>query len=192
MVTSVVIIASFVLATSAFATVTRFEQDSASVVYSGTWANSILPGHSAGSVSYTSDGTPPVGSATFSFNGTGVKYIAAKWYNRGHASVSVDGGAATIVDLYAPGVAGDTSTVSYQQEVFSATGLSNGPHTLTVTWDNSHNAAATAPYLITVDAFDVTTPDPVVSTTASSPWSVALASLVGLALVGALVRRRFS
>jgi hypothetical protein len=180
------------LAAPAFAGVTRYEQTDPSVAYTGTWTNSSLPGHSGGSVLYSSQVNA---TATFSFTGTGVVWIAAKWYNRGIAAVSLDGGPEQMVDLYAPGVSGDTSTVSFQQAVYSASGLSNGPHTLRIRVTGNHNAAATTPYLITVDAFDVTTPDPpppVVSTSASSPWSIAVLAVLGLAGAGAVyaVRRR--
>jgi len=194
-----VLVAVLLITSTAFAAVTRYEETDPSVVKTGTWTSSPLPGHSAGAVDYTSDGTPPVGSATFSFTGTGVDYIAAKWFNRGFAAVSLDGEPAQDVDLYAPGVSGDTSTVSYQQVVYSASGLADGPHTLTVTWTGRHNPAASgvANYLITIDAFDVTTPDPeppVVSTPASSPWSLVLLALVGVvgAAGAASVKKRLT
>jgi hypothetical protein len=57
------------------------------------------PGHFGGSVFYS---TTTNGTATFSFTGTGVSLVAATWYNRGIAAVSVDGGAETLVDMYSP------------------------------------------------------------------------------------------
>lgn len=188
---SIVLVMALV-ASPAFAGVTRYEQTDPSVTYTGTWTNSSLPGHSGGSVLYSSQVNA---TATFSFTGTGVVWIAAKWYNRGIAAVSLDGGPEQMVDLYAPGIPGDTSTVSFQQQVYSASGLSNGPHTLTIRVTGNRNPAASSPYLITVDAFDVTVPDPpppVTSTSASSPWTIAVllgVGVVGVAAVGALRRR---
>ena len=148
----------------------------------------MLPGHSGGNLAYSSDQVN--GTATFTFTGTGVDYIAAKWYNRGIAAVSLDGGAEQMFDLYAPGVAGDTSTVQYQQVIYSVRGLANGPHTLRVRVTGNHRAAAAVPYLITVDAFDIV--DPTVSSPASSTWSLALAAVGALGAVAVLdvVRRR--
>jgi MYXO-CTERM domain-containing protein len=163
------------------------------LTYQGTWQDSVLPGHSGGAVEYTNDGTPPVGQATFTFTGTGVDYIAAKWFNRGIAAVSLDGGPSVDVDLYAPGTSGDTNTVAYKQVVYSKRNLSNGSHTLTVTYTGRFNPLAdpVSSYLITIDAFDVfDDPPPVVSTSASSPWSIGLLALVAVGLVVVLERRR--
>ena len=140
-------------APAAFAGWTTYDQTDPSVAYVGTWINSPLAGHYGGSVLYSST---TGNTATFSFTGSGVRYIAAKWYNRGDAQVLLDGVPVTPValfDLYAPGVAGDTNTVTFQQQIYSVTGLTHGPHTLTVRVNGTHNPAASTPYLITVDAF---------------------------------------
>ncbi len=189
MLSLVLALSSLVFAGSALAAVTRYEQTDPAVVYSGTWTPSTLPGHSGGNLAYTTD---VLGStASFSFNGTGVTWIAAKWYNRGIGEIQIDGGAWQPVDQYAPGIVGDTSTVQYQQAVYSVSGLTNGPHTVLIRLTNTHNLAAASPYLITLDAFDVTVPDPpVVSTTASSPGGIAAVALIGVLGAAVMLRRR--
>jgi|GEM_PF-5784640 len=161
---------------------TRYEEDHPNVSYTGTWLPSFLPGHSGGSVAYSSD--DPDATATFTFSGTGVDYIAATWYNRGIAAVSLNGGPEEMIDLYSPGIPGDTTTVGYQQVVYSVRDLPDGPHTLTVRVTGDSNPAASSPYLITVDAFDVFVEPPVVSVPASSWWSLALLAAMGLAVIG--------
>jgi hypothetical protein len=185
----VAVLVGLVTPGSAFAAPTRYEQTAPSIVYSGTWTTSGLPGHSGGSLAYSSQVN---GTATFTFTGTGVDYIGAKWYNRGIAAISLDGGPEQMRDLYAPGVVGDTGTVQYQQVIWGLRGLPNGPHTLRVRVTGNNGGAASAPYLITVDAFDVFVEPPVVSTPASSPWSIALAAVgvFGLVVAANVLRRR--
>lgn len=129
-------------------------------------------------------------TASFAFSGTEVSWVAAKWYNRGQAAVSVDGGPETTVDLYSAGT-GDLSTVLTQQVVYTSSGLSDGPHTLTIRVLGTKQTAS-SDYLITIDAFDVTLPDPppVVSSSASSLWSIALGVVIAVGLVGITLRKR--
>jgi len=185
-----VVACSVVFATPAFAATTRYEQTSPSISYTGSWTPSNLPGHSGGSVAYTTD--QPNATATFTFTGTGVDWIAAKWYNRGIGEIQIDGGAWKPVDQYAPGVVGDTSTVTYQAVVYRVRGLANGPHTVRIRLTTAHNPAASSPYLITLDAFDVV--DDVTSVSASSLWSVSAVAVLGLAGMGVAIglRRRVS
>ena len=130
----------------------------------------------------------PGATATLTFTGTGVDWIVSKWYNRGYAAVSLDGGPEPFVDLYAPGIPGDVSTVSYQQPAWFVRNLANEEHTLRIRVTGTGSASAVSPYLVTVDAFDVYD-YPVVSTPASSPWSVALIGMVGFAVAAATRRR---
>ena len=80
-----------VFASPAFALTTRVEQSSPSITYAGARTPSTLPGHSGGSLAYTTD--QPNATATFTFTGTGVDWIAAKWYNRGIGEIRIDSGA---------------------------------------------------------------------------------------------------
>ncbi|MGZ5089340.1 MAG: hypothetical protein ACXWBJ_19595, partial [Usitatibacter sp.] len=87
---------------------------------------------------------------TLPFRGTAINLIGYRGPDAGLATVQVDGGAATEVDLYSP-------TAIYQPVVFSAPALADVNHTLTVTSTGRKNIASTAARVV-VDAFDVITP----------------------------------
>jgi hypothetical protein len=167
---------------------TRSEQNGPGVTYTGVWNNWSDPLLSGGS--YTWMNSP--GGATFTFSGTGVDWIGLKHSYTGFGEVSVDGGPWTQVNLY-------SASPQYQQVLWSRTGLVNGPHTLAIRWTGLHPLGPQAVYggglpphnpaaLLNVDAFDVYTPSPVVSTPASSPWSLALLALAGLAGIAVVAR----
>jgi D-alanyl-D-alanine carboxypeptidase len=79
-----------------------------------------------------------VGSkATYKFYGTGVKMITSTGPAWGRVDVALDGGAAAMVDLYSPG------SNKKGVEVWSASGLTAGWHTLTITPRQDRNPAAT-------------------------------------------------
>jgi hypothetical protein len=84
------------------------------------------------------------------FRGTGISWIGYRGPDGGIATVQVDGGAPTEVDTYSP-------TEKIQPVVFSAGGLSDANHTLTITATGRRNAAATGARIV-VDAFDIMTP----------------------------------
>jgi hypothetical protein len=87
---------------------------------------------------------------TVAFRGTAVSWIGYRGPDAGIATVQIDGGAATQVDLYA-------ASPSYQPIVFSSTGLSDANHTLKITATGGRNAASTGARVV-VDALDVMTP----------------------------------
>ena len=99
----------------------------AQLSYAGTWAHNTSVTNTyqtTESVSSTLNSTvtvtPPLGT-------TQIKWIATKTLASGQANVSVDGGAATPVDLY-------NASTSYQQTVFTSGALAAGTqHTLTIT-----------------------------------------------------------
>ncbi|MGH8737393.1 MAG: Ig-like domain-containing protein [Burkholderiales bacterium] len=106
--------------------------------------------------------------ATLSFTGTSITWIGARSPETGIATVYLDGAAVADVDTYAP-------TEQIQQAVFTATGLSNTAHTLTIKVSGTKNSAASSD-LIVVDGFEVTSPgaqyqdtDPAIAY--SSGWS---------------------
>jgi cell wall-associated NlpC family hydrolase/putative cell wall-binding protein len=103
--------------------VTRYEQDSSKIAYSGTWLTYYASGASGGSYQYADSPA----SATITFTGTRLDWIATKGYTQGKASVSLDGGAAVTVDLY-------NSTTQRQVRVWSSGELSPGTHTVKITW----------------------------------------------------------
>jgi hypothetical protein len=107
--------------------------------------------------------------ATLSFNGTAVTWIGARGPALGIARVSIDGGAPVMVDTYA-------ATEQIQAALFTATGLAEGNHTLSVEVSGTKNAASGGTALV-VDAFEVTAPGARVQETSAaityaSTWQV--------------------
>jgi hypothetical protein len=92
----------------------------------------------------------PGAKATLTFRGTGISWSGARMSSSGIASVSIDGGVASEVDTYSP-------TNRIQDVVFTATGLADAIHTLTVEATGRKNNASTGAQIV-VDAFDVTGP----------------------------------
>jgi hypothetical protein len=176
----------------AFAAVTRYEQNHPSVTYTGVWNNWSDPLLSGGS--YTWLNSP--GTATFTFSGTGVDWIGLKSQYFGYAEVSLDGGPWVQVNAY-------SASAQYQQILWSASGLTNTPHTLVARWTGVHPLGPQPVYggglpphnpaaLVNIDAFDVHVDPPVatVSTAAYSTWSLVLLGLVGVGLASVAMRRR--
>jgi hypothetical protein len=89
-------------------------------------------------------------SVTLPFRGTAISWIGYRGPDGGIAVVQVDGGTPTEVDTYSP-------TAKFQPVVFTATGLADANHTLTIQATGRKNAASTAARIV-VDAFDVITP----------------------------------
>jgi len=103
---------------------------------------------------------PPVGGArvtdtpgakvTLTFRGTSINWSGYRGPDAGIARVQVDGGAASEVDTYSP-------HFKIQEVVFTATGLADASHTLTIEATGRKNNASTGAQIV-VDAFDITTP----------------------------------
>jgi len=89
----------------------------------------------------------------FTFSGRWVTWIGERNTDAGIAEVSVDGGPARRVDLFARPQEARTPIVTLHD-------LSPGQHTLTirVTGEKNDQAAATSPAVVVVDAFDVEAP----------------------------------
>ncbi|SPT53574.1 Beta-galactosidase precursor [Actinomyces bovis] len=128
---------------------TGFSHDDrdAAITYTGTWSQ-VADGTAAkGTVSRS---TTVGDTASFKFNGTGVKLIVATGTDHGAFEVKVDDGDPTTVN---------TATVDTEQnkptqhKAFEATGLKAGPHTITV-----KNLGGAKGNVLDVDAFDVTAP----------------------------------
>lgn len=122
----------------------RVEQNSPAVSLGGawgTWSNASLSG-----TSYAYANTSGA-QATFTVdNASAVTLIARTGPEFGIAKVQVDGGSWLDVNLYSP-------VTQYRQRVATLR-LQPGPHTITVTWADWKDSAATNTY-INVDAFDV-------------------------------------
>ena len=89
-------------------------------------------------------------TATLAFRGTSVSWIGYRGPDAGIARVQIDGGAPTDVDTFSP-------SIKVQDTLFTASGLSNGSHTLTITATGTKNDQSTAAQVF-VDAFDVRAP----------------------------------
>lgn len=153
---------------SALATdVTRYQQDAPGFAYTGTWNNFSNVNYSGGSYTYVTQANGPGATADYSFNGTGIDWLTVKYINQGIAQVWVDSEAPTTVDLY------KVAPQAYQQVVFSRTGLTNGPHVLHIRHNGTHNAAASSPYAVGIDAVDVyTEPDLTITASAGAGGSI--------------------
>lgn len=121
----------------------RIDQPEKLLYYTGSWTPGSSTLYSGGTYSYLAS----EGALTITFEGTRAEWVATKGRNFGIAKVTVDGGAPTFVDLYAP-------STQYQQTVFSASQLAPGTHTVRIEWTGTKNADATNHY-INVDATDL-------------------------------------
>jgi len=145
-------------------TISRLQETDPSVAYTAGWVQdnpvvTLIPGITAGwtqgaSLRVWSAGaalvsTTPGAQVTFTFKGTAIDWIGARGTQSGIARVSLDGVFVAEVDLYSP-------TEQIQAAVFTATGLADASHTLTIEGTGRQNAFSQHA-LIVVDAFDVTT-----------------------------------
>ena len=133
----------------------RVEDQDPSIAWTNGWLRGNGSRDWSGSAPNTAGGTGALTrtageQATISFKGTGVSWIGLRGPTYGIARVLVDGVLAATVDTYAP-------TEEVQAVVYTATGLSDGAHTLTVEVTGSRNPSS-IDALIVVDAFDVTLP----------------------------------
>ena len=138
--------------------VSHFQEDDPDVSFGAGWAQADTKFSWSGSGAGNA-GEPVVGAkvaetanatVTVNFRGTSITWRGYKGPDAGMASVQVDGGAPTTVDTY-------DDTFRIQAAVFTATGLADTNHTLTITATGQKRDKATAAKIF-VDAFDVTTP----------------------------------
>ncbi len=143
---------AFDISGSLVSVATRYQQSEAKAIWTGTWATVSNSASSGGS--YTQSNTAGA-SATINFKGTSLAWIATKGATMGKAYVSIDGGAAKLVDLA-------SSSSAYNQRVYTTGTLSNTTHTVKIT---AYSGNAATQY-INIDGFDISgTPvAPVVST----------------------------
>jgi hypothetical protein len=86
--------------------------------------------------------------ATFTFTGTAVRWIGQRAFGGGIARVQLDGVAMGQIDTFAPIQEED------QAVMYSATGLANASHTLTIEVTGQKNPSAQGAFIY-VDAFDI-------------------------------------
>jgi hypothetical protein len=138
-----------VTVSNAGAEVTRFEETAAA--FSGTgWTRrgaeiASFSGGSAGSSNVAGD------SVSFMFTGTAISWIGLKCNVCGISTASIDGGPASTIDTAGAAVPGSPGLAS--EVVFTASGLSAGEHTLTITVTGT--TTSTDAHIV-IDAFDVT------------------------------------
>ena len=127
------------------APVRRFEDTDLSVVYSDPgWRSDMYAALSNGGAT---DSDQAGAQATFTFTGTSVSWIGGRWVEEGIARVFLDGGFVTEVDTY-------SKTKEVQVPLFTAVGLADTSHTLTIEVTGRKNIASNLPFVL-VDAFDV-------------------------------------
>ena len=140
---------------TATTSVVRYQQNNAAVRYTGTWFPNSGGFNSGGSAAMAMD----AGSrATFTFTGTGVKWIGYHDPWSGIAQVYLDGVLKATIDTY-------SANALAQAPGYAVSGLSNAVHTVAIVATGQHDSKSSGAW-VWVDAFDVTT---VSSTTAPAP-----------------------
>ena len=123
---------------------TRFEQTNARIAYDGTWATMTNSARSGGSWAAAST----AGAIAYvNFTGTAVKLIGSTAPSYGRAKITLDGTQVSTADFYSAGFA-------HQVAVWSATGLTDGAHTIVIEYAGDKNAASTGT-AIGIDAIDL-------------------------------------
>ena len=133
-------------ATTAPLFVTLTQQSSSSMVWgmNSTWSTHSVSGALGGSTrrSRTAGAT-----ASLTFTGTQVDWVATRGSDRGRAEVFIDGISRGVIDLYA-------SSTQSRRAVFSAKGLAAGRHTIRIKVLGTKQSSATTAY-VDVDGFIV-------------------------------------
>jgi hypothetical protein len=120
----------------------RFDATSGSYHFHAS-AQEVSVSHLAEGVSYSADWIHDTeseskvagSSVSYTFTGTGIKWIGGKGIDRGMADVFIDGELVTTIDAYSP-------TIQLEQELFSKIGLATGPHTITLRCKGQKHPAA--------------------------------------------------
>jgi len=124
----------------------RVEESDPAVTLSAGWTNSDPSWGWSGGAAMQS--TVAGATASFTFTGTSVRWLGSRGRAMGIALVSVDGGPAKEVDLFARPI--DEA----HSDIVTISGLSDGPHTLTITVTGRQNTEAQGNTVV-VDGFDV-------------------------------------
>jgi hypothetical protein len=129
------------------AAVRRYEETDPPVTYTSGWSQDTSRSWSGGTAAVS---TTPGAQATFAFTGTSVNWIGGRGPWSGIARVSLDGVFVSEVDTY-------SKTEEIRVPMFTANGLTNASHTLTIENTGQTNPLSTSTYIV-VDAFDVPGP----------------------------------
>ncbi|OKL35222.1 S8 family serine peptidase [Domibacillus mangrovi] len=125
-------------------TETVVEDDNANVKYGETWSKATSSTYSGGSLAYINK---TGASATFKFNGTGIKYYALKSRNYGFVDVYIDDVKVETVNLY-------SSASKYKQLVFEKNDLTAGEHIIKIISTGTKDPSSTSTN-INIDNFIV-------------------------------------
>ncbi len=142
------VFALLLAAAAAQAAVTRVEQNDKNIVYSGNWYSNENGANSGGTAALTNTRGARV---SMTFTGTGIAWIGVSDGWAGLATVYLDG-SMKVVDTY--------GHRGYQQALFSATGLSAGPHTLSIEVTHERGPGTDGSW-VWIDAFDIENGAPV-------------------------------
>ena len=110
------------------------------IAYSGDWSHGDFDKAWNATLTYSDD---PGASARFSFDGTELRYVYSKAFNRGLAAITIDGVAKGVLDLYSPAIEWQSST--------TFGGLQPGHHTVEIRVTGQHNPASDGAY-VDIDA----------------------------------------
>ena len=121
----------------------RIQQNASGVTRTGTWYS--IASSSASGGSYMRSNMTGA-TATFTFSGTGVRWMGISSTTGGIANVTLDGVSVGSVDQYSP-------SATFGKVMFQRTGLSSATHTLKITVSGRRNASATQGQTF-LDAFD--------------------------------------
>ncbi len=122
----------------------RFEETNSKILLDGTWSSASNTSRSAGKWAYTNSSGS---SANIAFTGTRVDIVASTAPSYGRGLLTVDGETEHWVDFYSAGYVNN-------RKVLSLTGLDDGPHTVSLEWTGTKNAASTGTG-IGLDAIDI-------------------------------------
>ena len=128
---------------AAHAAITRVEQNDKNIVYSGNWYSNENPGHSGGTAALTNTRGSRL---TLSFTGTGITWIGVMDAWSGYATVYIDG-KMTLLYTY-------STDGRYQRPMFTANGLSAGPHTLSIEVMHERGPGTDGSW-VWIDAFEI-------------------------------------
>ncbi|HET9853174.1 MAG TPA: trypsin-like serine protease [Candidatus Limnocylindrales bacterium] len=98
------------------------EQTSPKIAYSGTWRTNTGSGYSGGSIRYASTAGR---SASYTFTGRGIAWVAARGPTRGSAKVYIDGKLAATISLH-------NSKTNYRFVAYRRSWGSSGKHTIKI------------------------------------------------------------
>jgi beta-galactosidase GanA len=128
-----------------------YDDNDPALQYTGSWSHVANQSYTGADYKNTESFSRVAGdSLTVPFTGTAVRWIGSQTNNHGYADVYLDGVLQATVD---------DSGSAYQAVMFSKTGLTDGPHTLTIVVDGRHSSGSTDNF-VAVDAIDLSVPGP--------------------------------